>query len=173
MWWFSKTITVAATSTQGLWSPHSGFWPCLQNQACNPSCGAGLVPNQKVVGCPHNHHATIVPVYTCQQVSVAAYRTQSCVRPLMSFLPLQLIYHLSTLCEQVSRERISWPVELVSLCPSFKVITIFSNMVLPSSYGGLLRVITIACVFLGGRGCLSRLFDQYLIGRCIIPDIFI
>lgn len=109
-------------------SPRTGIWSGLQNQAGNPSCGAGHKHNQKVVSCPHNNHATIVRVDSSQQVSIVAYKVQSYVRPRMSFsAPTASIanFYMSQSAWKAFPDQLS----MVSLCPSFKVWIVFRNRV--------------------------------------------
>jgi hypothetical protein len=52
------------TMVAGSWigtmaTPAVSSWPGLQNQVWIPSCEVGLKSKKKVVGYPHNCHATI------------------------------------------------------------------------------------------------------------------
>lgn len=93
---------------------------------------------------------TAIPIKLCAcvtsagltwHISVAAYRVQLWVRPLIFFPP----HSLQTLWNLARKEEALWSFPDEFLCPETKTCVTFNYSILPSSSGGQARAMTIAC----------------------------
>lgn len=125
---FSKAA-VMNSSLEAMSSPAIGSWP-YRLPGTIYSCPASKARGGLLL---HNIRATTVPInISCPAITTAAHRIHCWVR-LPIFLPRQSAQHL--LWKQQG-ESFQISTSLISSCPMIKLCDIYSNTLLPPSYGG-------------------------------------